>query len=59
LDLENMRTWTRWFLVLGLLVLPTSVFAQASITGVVKEATGSVVPGATVEATSPVLIERV
>ena len=53
-----MRTWTRSFLVLGLLVLPTSVFAQAAITGVVKDASGAVLPGVTVEATSPVLIEK-
>src|SRR5262249_35042301 len=42
-----------------LLLLPRSVFAQASITGVVKDASGAVLPGVTVEATSPVLIEKV
>ena len=36
-----------------------SAFAQASITGVVKDASGAVLPGVTVEAASPVLIEKV
>src|SRR5947209_4292029 len=42
-------------IVLG---LPLGAFAQASIAGVVKDASGAVLPGVTVEATSPVLIER-
>src|SRR4029453_16046064 len=46
--------------VLGLIVLlPAGAFAQASITGVVKDASGAVLPGVTVEAASPVLIEKV
>jgi hypothetical protein len=40
-----------------LVLVPTAVFAQASIAGVVKDAGGTVVAGVTVEATSPVLIE--
>src|SRR5206468_11575517 len=38
-----------------------AAFAQsgASITGVVKDASGAVLPGVTVEAASPVLIEKV
>src|SRR5262249_47021967 len=39
--------------------LPATVFAQASIVGIVRDASGAVLPGVTVEATSPVLIERV
>jgi len=40
--------------------LPDSAFAQASgIAGVVKDASGAVMPGVTVEAASPALIERV
>jgi hypothetical protein len=35
-----------------------SAFAQASIAGVVKDASGAVLPGVTVETTSPVLIEK-
>ena len=37
-------------------LLSTSAFAQSSIAGVVKDATGAVMPGVTVEASSPALI---
>jgi len=43
----------------GVLLLPSVVLAQATIAGVVRDASGSVLPGVTVEATSPVLIEKV
>jgi hypothetical protein len=47
----------------GLVVLvtlgPSAAWAQSAIAGVVKDATGSVLPGVTVEAASPSLIERV
>jgi Carboxypeptidase regulatory-like domain len=44
---------------LALLVLvPALAFAQASITGVVKDASGAILPGVTVEASSPALIEK-
>ena len=47
-------------LFLGLLVLvPSAAFAQATITGIVKDASGGVLPGVTVEAASPDLIEKV
>jgi hypothetical protein len=39
-------------------MLPASAYAQASIAGVVKDASGAVLPGVTVEASSPVLIEK-
>jgi hypothetical protein len=39
--------------------VPSSVYAQASIAGVVRDASGAVLPGVTVEAASPVLIEKV
>jgi hypothetical protein len=42
-----------------LVLLPSAAFAQAAITGVVKDASGAVLPGVTVEAASPVLIEKV
>jgi hypothetical protein len=45
--------------LLLLLVAPCAVYAQASITGVVRDTSGGVLPGVTVEATSPVLIEKV
>ena len=46
--------------ILGfLIVLPSLAYAQASIAGVVRDASGAVLPGVTVEATSPALIEKV
>ena len=44
-----------WILVL----LPSMTWAQASIAGVVRDSSGSVLPGATVEVSSPALIEKV
>ena len=38
---------------------PVAAFAQAAITGLLKDDSGAVLPGVTVEATSPALIERV
>ena len=43
----------------AILVLPSDVHAQAAIAGVVKDSTGAALPGVTVEASSPALIERV
>src|SRR5258706_13732659 len=40
-------------------LLPSTAFAQAAITGVVKDASGGILPGVTVEVASPVLIEKV
>jgi hypothetical protein len=42
----------------ALLLVPAAAFAQASIVGVVKDASGAVLPGVTVEASSPALIEK-
>jgi hypothetical protein len=41
-----------------LLVIPSVAFAQGAIAGQVKDASGAVLPGVTVEASSPVLIEK-
>jgi hypothetical protein len=41
-----------------LMLAPAAAFAQASIAGVVKDTSGAVVPGVTVEASSPALIEK-
>src|ERR1044072_6335208 len=46
-------------IVVLLVFLPASARAQASIAGVVKDSSGAVLPGVTVEATSPAMIERV
>src|SRR6478735_4214964 len=45
-------------LVVYLVAFPSSASAQASITGVAKDASGAVLPGVTVEASSPDLIEK-
>src|SRR5215813_427383 len=44
-------------IIIGL--LPSTARAQASISGVVKDSSGAVLPGVTVEAASPALIEKV
>ena len=50
----------RKLILLGaILFLPTPAFAQGIIAGVVKDSSGAVLPGVTVEASSPALIERV
>src|SRR6185295_2803219 len=41
------------------LLAPSAAWAQASIAGVVKDTSGAVLPGVTVEASSPALIEKV
>ena len=46
------------FVVAWLVVLPSSGYAQATLAGVVKDASGAVLPGVTVEASSPTLIEK-
>src|SRR6188474_1612126 len=43
--------------LLGLLVFPGLAWAQSSITGLVRDTSGAVLPGVTVEAASPALIE--
>jgi len=55
-----MRTsLTATLVFLGFVVVfPSSASAQASITGVAKDASGAVLPGVTVEASSPDLIEK-
>ena len=55
-----MRTVLKRLTLLSVvLLLPATVFAQASLTGTVRDASGGVLPGVTVEATSPALIEKV
>src|SRR5215470_1085235 len=39
-------------------ILPTAAWAQVSLAGIVKDASGAVLPGVTVEASSPALIEK-
>jgi hypothetical protein len=42
-----------------LILVPGSLFAQSAIAGVVRDPSGAVLPGVTVEAASPALIEKV
>src|SRR4051812_1169793 len=49
-------------MVFGLLLFPVALWAQSvsgNIAGVVRDSTGGVLPGVTVEASSPALIEKV
>src|SRR5262245_39948870 len=41
-----------------LFLIPSAAYAQAAIAGTVKDASGAVLPGVTIEAASPVLIEK-
>jgi len=58
-----MGRFAKWAVLLGILSLvPHAAGAQqeqAAIVGVVKDASGAILPGVTVEASSPVLIEKV
>ena len=55
-----MRVLVRILCVVAAIALvPSAVYAQASIAGVVKDSSGAVLPGVTVEASSDVLIEKV
>jgi hypothetical protein len=55
-----MRASLRILVVFICLVCaPSLIYAQGAITGVVKDASGAVLPGVTVEAASPALIEKV
>ena len=55
-----MRGLVRTLVVLSAVLLaPVAAYAQASIAGVIKDASGAVLPGVSVEATSPALTEKV
>ena len=53
-----MRLFTKAVLVAAIVLLPTLAGAQ-SLAGIARDASGAVLPGVTVEAASPVLIEKV
>ena len=54
-----MRLLARIFRVLAVILsTATMAYAQASIAGVVRDSSGAVLPGVTVEASSPALIEK-
>ena len=55
-----MRSLINALVVLAaVLILPRVAFAQATIAGVVRDSSGAVLPGVTVEASSPALTEKV
>src|SRR5499426_979142 len=55
-----MRTIARCFLLFGLVAaVPRVAAAQATLSGEVKDTTGAVLPGVTVEAASSALTEKV
>ena len=55
-----MRGIVRALAAFMLFVLaPSVVYAQATLTGIARDTSGAVLPGVTVEAASPVLIEKV
>src|SRR5262245_51146509 len=52
-----MRISVKCLLILAVLILPGPAFAQV-LTGTARDASGGVLPGVTVEAASPALIEK-
>ena len=55
-----MNRAPKWFILPALLLFvpPIAEAQQATITGVVKDVSGAVLPGVTVDVSSPVLIEK-
>ena len=51
--------WRVAVVILAVCLCPAIASAQGAITGVVRDTSGAVLPGATVEASSPALIEKV
>jgi hypothetical protein len=54
----TMLRWLKAFVVFSVVLVPASAYAQGSIVGTVKDPSGGVLPGVTVEASSPALIEK-
>ena len=54
-----MRSFGRALVAIcGLTIAPVAAFAQTTLAGIVRDPSGAVLPGVTVEAASPVLIEK-
>jgi hypothetical protein len=53
-----MQRLLRVIVLTSAALMPATAFAQASIVGTVRDASGAVLPGVTVEASSPALIEK-
>ena len=56
---RQWRMTTAAMMWMALIAMPSVVYGQASIAGTVQDASGAVLPGVTVEAASPELIEKV
>src|SRR2546425_3418568 len=56
---RGVRGLQRILFLLAALALPAAVYGQGSIAGTARDSSGAVLPGVTVEASSPVLIEKV
>jgi hypothetical protein len=56
---QLVRAFLKAAAVAVVMCVPGAAWAQATLAGVVKDASGAVLPGVTVEASSPALIEKV
>src|SRR5688572_20680591 len=54
----KMQRLLRLIVFTSVALMPATALAQASIVGTVRDASGAVLPGVTVEASSPALIEK-
>ena len=57
-QIARRTVWICGAVIVAALWLPAQAMAQSAIAGTVKDASGAVMPGVTVEASSPVLIEK-
>ena len=57
--MQKQIAWVSGVALALLIMIPGMSFAQSGIAGVVRDTSGAVLPGVTVEAASPVLIEKV
>src|SRR2546421_10421993 len=57
--MKSRRAWRVASICVWLALVPVAARAQSSIAGQVKDSSGAVLPGVTVEASSPALIEKV
>src|SRR5262245_50353086 len=55
---KRMYVWSAFAALVCLMLLPANARAPSAIAGTVKDTTGAVLPGVTVEASSDVLIEK-
>src|SRR5688572_27463961 len=56
---SRQGAWVSGFAVLVAVLLPQVVLGQSGLAGTVRDTSGALLPGVTVEAASPVLIEKV